>query len=175
MWHMTGYRRQVTCDKWHMTDCVEWTFSQNFNSPALKVWELWCFEDLEEMDRLLNEWMTKPFLEQPRLHRVCYNFCFLVKICEIVGFCCCWLTSPVPLHWLGGATWRGWRSHTPPWVTTVKCRLDTVRYAVYSVQCTVYSVNLTVYSVPCTVNSAHFALYSVHLRVEYLVAVLRVL
>ena len=42
-----------------------------------KVWggsldfNLWCFEDLEEKDQLLDQLMTGGFVEQPRLHRVC--------------------------------------------------------------------------------------------------------
>ena len=39
------------------------------------VWELLLLEDLEEKDRLLNqwisEWVMEVIVEQPRLHRVC--------------------------------------------------------------------------------------------------------
>ena len=42
----------VTSDRW-------WTLCQNFRSIALMVWDLWCFEDLEENDDWLNEWITE--------------------------------------------------------------------------------------------------------------------
>ena len=57
MWLVTGDMWQVTGDKWHMTGYtwqvthgVGWTLSQNFSSPALMGWNIWCFEDLEEKD-----------------------------------------------------------------------------------------------------------------------------
>ena len=34
----------MTCDTWHMTHSVGWTFSQNFRSLALPVWDWQCFE-----------------------------------------------------------------------------------------------------------------------------------
>ena len=44
-------------------------------SLALTIWDLRCFEDLEEKGELvsdfINELITKVFVEQPRLHRVC--------------------------------------------------------------------------------------------------------
>ena len=55
---------QVTCDRWHVTrdtwqvthDMLGgWTFSQNFSSLALTVYDLWYYEDLEEKDELINE------------------------------------------------------------------------------------------------------------------------
>ena len=49
--------------------------AQDFRSRALMVWDLWCFEELEENDCLINlfisEIMTDVFVEQPRLHWVC--------------------------------------------------------------------------------------------------------
>ena len=69
---------QVTGDTWHVTRdmCLGgWTFSSNFSSLALTVYDLWYYEDLEEKDEWINEWinylMTRLFIEQPRLHRVC--------------------------------------------------------------------------------------------------------
>ena len=42
------------------------------------VWDLWCFEDLEKKDDLLNqsisEIMMRLIVEQPRLHWVCKLF-----------------------------------------------------------------------------------------------------
>ena len=52
-WQITGDRWHVTCDRWHlphdiwhMTDSVGWTFSQNFSSLALPVWDWQCSEDI---------------------------------------------------------------------------------------------------------------------------------
>ena len=71
MWHMTS-------DMGHMTHDMfgeGWTFSQNFSSLALSVCDLWYYEDMEEKAHWLNEsmkeWITRLFIEQPRLHRVC--------------------------------------------------------------------------------------------------------
>ena len=79
MWHVTHDTWHVTCDEtrdtWHVTCFGGWTFSQNFSSLALTVCDLWYYEDLEEKDEwineLMNQWMTRLFIEQPRLHRVC--------------------------------------------------------------------------------------------------------
>ena len=38
------------------------------------VLKLWCFEDLEEKDRWINQSMTKVFVEQPQLNRVCLTY-----------------------------------------------------------------------------------------------------
>ena len=55
-----------------------WTFSQNVRSLALTVWERQCFEDISPKDELIDELITKLFVEQPRQHRVrqknpCYD------------------------------------------------------------------------------------------------------
>ena len=80
MWHVTHDTWHVTCDTWHVTHDTwhvwgGWTFSQNFSSLALTVCDLWYYEDLEEKDRSVNQWIneliTRLFIEQPRLHRVC--------------------------------------------------------------------------------------------------------
>ena len=53
---------------WHMTHDCGRTFSQNFSLPALTILN-------ERINQLLNHWMnelvTKVFIEQPRLQRVC--------------------------------------------------------------------------------------------------------
>ena len=75
MWHMTHDVTQR--DTWHMTCNMfgGWTFSQNFSSLALVVCDLWYYEYLEEkddlMNELINEWIPRLFIEQPRLRRVC--------------------------------------------------------------------------------------------------------
>ena len=65
----------VTHDTWHMTHSVGWTFSQNFSFLALPVWEWQCFEYISTNHQLLSysitQLITKLFVEQPRLHRVC--------------------------------------------------------------------------------------------------------
>ena len=45
-WQLIGDRWHMTRDKWHMTHSVGWTFSQNFSSPALPVWDWQCLEDI---------------------------------------------------------------------------------------------------------------------------------
>ena len=74
-WHMTHDTWHMTHDTWHVTCCGGWTFSQNFSSLAFMVCDLWYLEDLEKKADRLTEWtnesMTKVFVEQPRLHRVC--------------------------------------------------------------------------------------------------------
>ena len=79
MWHMTHDTWHVTRDIWHF-----WrrTFSQNFSSLALTVCDIWYYEDLEEKADSINEWVTRLFVGQPRLHRVCQIFsCWIPLIC----------------------------------------------------------------------------------------------
>ena len=44
MWLVTRDMLNVTCDTCHMTHSVGWTFSQNFSSLALLVWDWECLE-----------------------------------------------------------------------------------------------------------------------------------
>ena len=46
MWHMTCDTWHVTCDTWHVTGGGRWTFSQNFRSLALLVWDSSGFENI---------------------------------------------------------------------------------------------------------------------------------
>ena len=68
-WHIAHDTWHMTCDPWHVAHGGGWTFSQNFCSPALTVWDRKCLEDSERKDDLMNEWMneimTKVFKEQP--------------------------------------------------------------------------------------------------------------
>ena len=48
-------RKKITHGMQHMIPVGRWTFSQNFRSPAHTVWELRCFEDLEEKDKWLHK------------------------------------------------------------------------------------------------------------------------
>ena len=57
MWHVTRDTWHVTCDKWHVWG--GWTFSQNFSSLALTVCDLWYYEDLEEKDHWLTQWINE--------------------------------------------------------------------------------------------------------------------
>ena len=73
MWHVIHDRWHATCDKWHVTDdmwhmtCDTWhvthrgwsTWSQNCRPLALTVWDLWNFEDWEEKDDPLNDWINE--------------------------------------------------------------------------------------------------------------------
>ena len=58
MSYMTCDTWHVTRDIWHVTCCGGWTFSQNFSSPALRIFDLWYFEDLEEKDDSLTHWIN---------------------------------------------------------------------------------------------------------------------
>ena len=82
MWHMTCDTWHVTCDTWHVTrDTWHMTCDMLWGVNILsKVqlpcsYGLWFLEDWEEKDdqlnQWINEWITRLFIEQPRLHRVC--------------------------------------------------------------------------------------------------------
>ena len=74
MWHGTHDTWHMTHDTWHMTcyTCMEvtrWTFSLGHTD-----WDWRCFEDILTKGWLndwINELITKVFVEQPLLHRVC--------------------------------------------------------------------------------------------------------
>ena len=51
---MKGDTWQVTGDTWHMTHSVGWTFSQNFSSLALLVWDWQCFEYISTNHQLVS-------------------------------------------------------------------------------------------------------------------------
>ena len=48
--HLIPDTWHLTCDTWHMTHGGGWTFSHNFSSPALTVWDRQCLEDSEWKD-----------------------------------------------------------------------------------------------------------------------------
>ena len=54
MWQGTCVRGYVTGDTWKVT-CGVNILSKFQLSSSLTVWELWCFEDLEEKDELLDQ------------------------------------------------------------------------------------------------------------------------
>ena len=58
MWHMTCDTWHMTHDTCHMTCWGGWAFSQNFNSLALTVCDLWYYEDIEEKADLLTHWIS---------------------------------------------------------------------------------------------------------------------
>ena len=53
IWHVTRDTWHVTHDTWDVWG--GWTFSQNFRSLALTVWDLGYYEDLEEKDEWINQ------------------------------------------------------------------------------------------------------------------------
>ena len=63
MWHMTCDTWHVTHDLWHVTHDM-WHVVEGDHS--LKIHEDW-----EEKADGLTDWITKVFVEQPRLYRVC--------------------------------------------------------------------------------------------------------
>ena len=121
MWHMTC----DTCDTWHVTHGGVWTFP---SSLALTVWDRQCLKHSERKDHRLNEsineLMTKVFIEQPWLHRVCLIY-HIMKRAPFLTL----LPSPDHVEnggrgW-GSCTWRTrgqkykaswWCQGTRPWV-----------------------------------------------------------
>ena len=78
--------RHVTRDMWHVTRRDLWHVTRDmfgggvnivskFQLPSFTVCDLWYYEDLEEKDEWMNELrnqsVTRLFIEQPRLNRVC--------------------------------------------------------------------------------------------------------
>ena len=55
MWHVTHDMWQVTHDMWHVTGWGRWTFTQNFSSLALMVWEWKCTEDISTNHQSLSD------------------------------------------------------------------------------------------------------------------------
>ena len=85
-WHMTRDMWPVTRDTWWMTHIVGWTFSQNFSSLALPVWDWGCLEHIstkgwvnEWLNESINPSVTEVIVEQPWLHWVCY-ICLMVTV-----------------------------------------------------------------------------------------------
>ena len=73
-WILTYDKLLMTCDMWHMArDRLGWwTFCKNVSSLAFMVLKWRCFEDFSQRGaQWLNLLITKLFVEQPRLHRVC--------------------------------------------------------------------------------------------------------
>ena len=55
IWHVILATWHVSHDMWHMTHGVGWTFTQNFSSLALTVWEWRGFQDFDEKGHSVNE------------------------------------------------------------------------------------------------------------------------
>ena len=58
---MTDVTWHVTHDAWHIPHSVGRTFSQNFGSLALPVWNVQCLEDILTkgwMNYWMNQWMN---------------------------------------------------------------------------------------------------------------------
>ena len=49
----------VIHDTWQVTHGGGWTFSQDFSSLALMVWDIWYLEDFEDKDYSIIEWMNE--------------------------------------------------------------------------------------------------------------------
>ena len=58
MLYVTCDMLHVACDMWHVKCCGGWTISQNVSSLAHSVCDLWYFEDLEEKDESLSQWIS---------------------------------------------------------------------------------------------------------------------
>ena len=82
LYHFVRKRKEKTCDMWHVT-CVMWLVTcdtwwgvtilskcqpPSFYSLGMKV--IWRYFH-KGINQLINQLMTKVFVEQPRLHQVC--------------------------------------------------------------------------------------------------------
>ena len=70
MWHLTPDTWYVTRDMWHM---VGGEHSLKISAPQLSLFGIDSVLKIlkERMTQLINEWMMKVFIEQPRLQGVC--------------------------------------------------------------------------------------------------------
>ena len=76
MWHVTGDSGHVTRDMWHVThDMFEGVnILSKFQLPSsYRLWFmiLWRSGGKGWLAEWINELITRLFIEQPRLHRVC--------------------------------------------------------------------------------------------------------
>ena len=85
-WHVTCDMWHMTCDMWHVTCCGGWTFSWNVSSLALTVCHLWYLKIWRKrIADWLNQSITKVFVEQLRLHRVCETLPKIIL--PVMAFC----------------------------------------------------------------------------------------
>ena len=66
----------MACDTWHVMHGERWTFSQNFSSPTLWVWDGQGLWDSEQKDHVMNESMNqwinnKGVYRTAQVHRDC--------------------------------------------------------------------------------------------------------
>ena len=85
-WHMSFDTENMTWDTWHLTYDTwhipyggRWTFSQNFSYLAFRfrnegLLKIFSQRISEWPNNLMNYWVPKGFVEQPRLHRVCDSY-----------------------------------------------------------------------------------------------------
>ena len=124
MWQLTRDTWHMTCDTWPVTHGGEWTYSQHFSSQALTVWDWQCLGDSELKDHRLSQWMTKVFIKQPRLHRVCETPLSLTE----------WVSGPFPPYLqnitnpkpLELGTWNLETMFTSPNMSHVMCHMSPV-------------------------------------------------
>ena len=90
-WHLTPDTLYVTRDNdmWHI---VRGEHSLKMSAPyllglglfsVLKILNKW-ITDL--INQLINEWLTRVFVEQPRLHRVCNFLSTVVAACISITY-----------------------------------------------------------------------------------------
>ena len=96
MWHMTRDMGHVTCDTWHMTHIVEWTFSPNVSAVALPVWDWECLEDILTKG-WVNQWVSdggdcRTALATPGLLIMTHEKPVGTLVTTIAIYCTCVLT-----------------------------------------------------------------------------------
>ena len=96
-WQVTGDRWHLTPDNWHMTHSVGWTFSQNFSSLALPVWD-WVY-------------ISRPGKDSIKILSRIYRVDGHPRVMKIWTFCprpaqCPWPTSQSVYKM--GCDWEAW-------------------------------------------------------------------
>ena len=89
MWHVKHDMLHMTCDRWWKVNNL--SDFQDPSSYCLKVKVFWRYFG-KWVTQFINQWMTKLFVEQPRLHQgftkvmvLCHlSYYILFKLCNIV-------------------------------------------------------------------------------------------
>ena len=78
--HMTHDTWHLTYDTWHVAHGGGWTFSQNFSSPALMVWDWQCPENIStNHDWLSDRGDCRTAPATPGLLKRLFHFCLVQK------------------------------------------------------------------------------------------------
>ena len=70
-WHVTSDMWYVTWDSWQVGEVNLLSKFHRSSSSGLGVKVFWRFGTKGSLTQLINQWIMRVFVEQPRLHRVC--------------------------------------------------------------------------------------------------------